>query len=165
MDNHVHLIAVPSSVQSLTKSMSETHRKYTIMINTRENWTGHLWQGRFLSYPMDERHLYLAVRYIERNPVRAGVVKIAEHYTWSSAKAHVENTPDFILSEFYLMSQIKNWRSYLKKEETSEEIELFKSHEKTGRPLGSKVFIAQLETITGRKLRKRRGGRPRKKNR
>jgi len=69
--------------------LCETHKKYTWMINIRRNWKGYLWQGKFLSYPLDERHLFLAVRYIERNPVRAGIVQRAEDYLWASASAHV----------------------------------------------------------------------------
>ena len=69
--------------------LCETHKKYTWMINISRNWKGYLWQGRFLSYPLDERHLFLAVRYIERNPVRAGIVQRAEDYLWASASAHV----------------------------------------------------------------------------
>jgi len=163
MDNHVHLIAVPSSVLSLAKAIGETHKRYTNMINIRENWTGHLWQGRFLSYPLDEKHLYLAIGYIERNPVRAGIVKKAENYSWSSAKAHVKRIPDAVLTEFYLTKQIKNWHYYLQEEESEKDIEIFRSHERTGRPLGNNMFQARLEKITGRELRKGNAGRPRKK--
>lgn len=112
---------------------------------------------------MDEKHLYLAIGYIERNPVRAGIVKKAEDYSWSSAKAHVMRIPDEVLTEFYLTTEIKNWHNYLQKKEREEDIDIFRSHERTGRPLGSDRFIERLEQITGRKLRKRNAGRPRKK--
>ncbi|MCP2619699.1 transposase [Candidatus Aminicenantes bacterium AC-334-K16] len=162
MDNHVHLIAVPSKSESLAKAIGETHKKYTSMINIRHNWRGHLWQGRFLSYPMDERYLYLAVRYIERNPVRAGIVRKAEDYLWSSAKAHVFKVEDKILSEFYLTSLVKDWSAYLQGEDKEDDLRVFRSHEKTGRPLGSEKFLEKLEMITGRKLKKGRPGRPKK---
>ena len=68
MDNHVHLIAVPDHENSLARGIGEAHRKYTRMVNFREGWRGYLWQGRFNSYVMDERHLYAAIRYVERNP-------------------------------------------------------------------------------------------------
>jgi len=163
MDNHVHIIAVPKKEKSLAKAMGETHKKYTWMVNIQRNWQGHLWQGRFRSYPMDEKHLYLGVRYIERNPVRVGIVKIAEDYIWSSAKAHVFHTEDKILTDFYLTSQIKDWSSYLREKESEEDIDKFRKHENTGRPLGDDGFITKLEKITGRTLRKKKPGRPKKK--
>ncbi len=165
MNNHVHLIAAPRKSESLAKAMGETHKKYTLMINIRENWKGHLWQGRYLSYPMDEGHLYLAVRYIERNPVRAGIVKKAEDYPWSSAKSHVFRLPDNLLTEFCLISDIKDWSAYLREEEKEEDLETFRKHERTGRPLGDKDFITKIEEITGRTLRRKKTGRPKKEER
>ncbi len=165
MDNHVHLIAAPRKSESLAKAIGETHKKYTWMINIRENWKGHLWQDRFLSYPMDERHLYMAVRYIERNPVRAGIVKRAEDYPWSSAKSHVFGVPDKVLTEFYLNWEIKDWSAYLQEEEKEEDLDIFRKHERTGRPLGDEDFITRIEEITGRILRKKKAGRPKKKER
>ena len=89
MDNHIHLIMIPKDKDEITATLRETHRKYTTIINMREKWKGHLWQGRFGSCPLDERHLYMAVRYIERNPVRAGIVNKAEDFPWSSARGHL----------------------------------------------------------------------------
>ncbi|MFW6124441.1 MAG: transposase [Acidobacteriota bacterium] len=163
MDNHVHFVAVPEKIDSLSKAVSEIHRKYTTAINIRNNWKGRLWQGRYLSYPMDEKHAYSAVRYIERNPVRAKLVRYAENYIWSSARAHVTKSYDKVLSDFYLLKEIKDWRNYLMKRETEEEIRLIRKHEKTGRPLGSTSFILRAEKITGRRFRKKKTGRPPKK--
>lgn len=162
MDNHVHLIAVPRKIDSLAKAIGKTHKKYTWMVNIRNNWSGHFWQGRFLSYPMDETHLYLAVKYIERNPVRADIVENAEDYAWSSARAHVLRVPDKLLTEFYLGSEIEDWRAYLLGEDKKEDLAAFRNHESTGRPLGDDVFLTKLEQITGRTLRKNKAGRPRK---
>jgi len=72
MDNHVHLIIVPEKEDSLVKGIGEIHKLYTRMVNFREGWRGYLWQGRFKSVPLGEHYLYAAVRYVERNPVRAG---------------------------------------------------------------------------------------------
>lgn len=162
MDNHIHLIAVPRKSESLAKAIGETHKKYTSMINIRENWKGHLWQGRFLSYPMDERYLHLAVRYIERNPIRAGIVNKAEDYPWSSAKSHVFRVPDKLLTDFWLVSDIKDWSAFLQVEEKEEELDTLRKHGRTGRPLGDEKFIIKIEEMTGRTLRKRKGGRPKK---
>lgn len=85
MPNHVHLIAVPGEKDSLTKAIGEAHRRYTRRINFREGWRGHLWQGRFASYLLDEPYLLACARYIEMNPVRAGLVENPMDWRWSSA--------------------------------------------------------------------------------
>lgn len=89
MPNHVHLIGVPSETTSLQYAIGDTHQRYTKMINARFGWKGYLWQGRFSSFPMDEKHLYYAARYVELNPVRAGICNKAEDYLWSSARCHL----------------------------------------------------------------------------
>ncbi len=58
MPNHVHIVLVPSSKESLHKCLSEVHRRYTRYINFREGWRGYLWQGRFSSFPMSKEHIY-----------------------------------------------------------------------------------------------------------
>lgn len=113
MNNHIHFIVVPETKESLAKGLGEAHYRYTLMINKRENWKGHFWQGRFKSFPMDEAYLYAAVKYVERNPVRAGIVERAEEYPWSSARAHALNYSDRICTRFFLQDQIRNWSAYL----------------------------------------------------
>ena len=75
MTNHIHLIVKLNKGSNLSKAIAETHRRYTRMINFRENWRGCLWQGRFSSFLMDESWLLRAAAYVELNPVKAGVVK------------------------------------------------------------------------------------------
>ncbi len=162
MDNHIHLIAVPETENALAKGIGEAERKHALTINIRNDWKGHLWQARFSSYPMEEKHLYAAVRYIEQNPVRAGIVERAEDYYWSSAMAHVSGRKDELLTDFHLMLSIPDWASYLSKETSDVEKKLLRSHAKTGRPLGDDKFIDELEKITGRCLRKRKPGRKKK---
>jgi putative transposase len=89
MPNHVHLVAVPRTPEGLARAIGEAHRRYTRRINFRKEWRGYLWQGRFASCVMDREHGVAAARYIERNPVRAGLVKRAWEWPWSSAAAHV----------------------------------------------------------------------------
>jgi len=159
MDNHVHLIAVPEKEDSLAKGIGGTHKYYTRMINFRENWRGYLWQGRFSSFPLDERYLYAAIRYIERNPVRAGIVKRAQDYEFSSAKAHVYKTKDSLLSGNFIIEEIKDWKAFLAGQDQDQDIKLLKKHARVGRPLGKEGFIEKLEKITGRILRPRKPGR------
>jgi len=158
MPNHVHLIAVPPSKEALAGAIGEAHRRYTLDVNTREGWRGHLWQGRFSSFPMDDAHLYYAARYVELNPVRAGLVKEASQYRWSSAAAHMDNRDDILLRSKPLLKKFGDWREYLTTGISSEEIEAFERHERTGRPLGNEKFLSGLEELLGMDLRLRKPG-------
>ncbi len=159
MENHVHLIAVPRGKDGFARAIGEAHRKYTAVINTREDWKGYLWQGRFLSYPLSEDHLVRAVRYVERNPVRAGIVAAAEDYEWSSARAHARKEAHPLLTDFPLQKAIPDWSAYLGQEDRPEDVERFLQHEHTGRPLGDDEFIKRLEALTGRILAPKKRGR------
>ena len=157
MNNHVHFVVVPSTEESLSKTFGDTHKRYTRMINFREKWRGYLWQGRFSSFPMDESYLLSAVRYVERNPVEAGVVSKAEDYPWSSAKAHVYRTSDPLLSASFLDECIQDWSKYLcifEEKQTKQ----FNRHSKTGRPLGESGFLRKLEQLAGRVFQKAKPG-------
>lgn len=162
MDNHVHMVMVPREKDSLARVLGEAHRKYTSFINIRKNWKGYLWQGRFISYPMDSGHLFAAIRYIERNPVRARIVASAELYKWSSAPAHVLKAGDSILSPCPLTDEIKDWANYLGQKDDQAEVKELISHQRTGRPLGDTAFVKKIEALTGRILSPQKRGRPEK---
>ena len=153
MTNHIHLVAIPSTSDSLAKLMRQVHKNYSMVINIRNNWKGTLWQGRYLSYPMDERYLYKCVRYIERNPVRAKIVERPEDYPWSSARAHVFGLADEVLSDSSFLQQIHDWRAYLAENESKNDLEEIRKNQGSGRPLGNEVFYETIEKLTGRKLR------------
>ncbi|MDI6849941.1 MAG: transposase [Candidatus Saccharicenans sp.] len=157
MDNHVHIIAVPEDGASLRRAISETHKKYSLIINIRNNWKGHLWQGRFISYPMDETYLYRCMRYIERNPVRAGLVKRAEDYKWSSARAHIMGNKDLVLSPLPLAYKVQDWQSYLSETECEHDLRTFQENNSNGKPLGSEPFLRRIETELGIKILARKG--------
>ena len=162
MDNHVHMIVVPGDEKSLAQAIGETHKEYTRMINFREGWRGYLWEGRFKSFVLDERYLYAAVRYVERNPVRAKIVKKAQEYEWSSARSHVERRADDLLSDFYLTEEIADWKDYLQEEEQAEELNVLRRHGETGRPLGDPQRLMKLAFKYGWDLiPKKRGPKPR----
>lgn len=162
MHNHVHLVAVPESEGGLRRAIGEAHRRYTRHINFREQWRGHLWQGRFASFLMDEKYLLTATRYIELNPVRAGLVSIPEEYPWSSAKAHMKGRNDDLVKVQPLLRMVDDWRQFLSGDVSDEEYELLQRHERTGRPLGSTSFIERLENKLSRILTPQKGGRPKK---
>jgi putative transposase len=88
MRNHVHFVAVPSSIRSISQCFGQAHRKYSEFLNMRAGTYGSNWEGRFYSEPMDEAHAINALRYIERNPVAAGVATDPTEWEWSSAAAH-----------------------------------------------------------------------------
>ena len=71
MSNHVHLVAVPASVNALERVLRPLHMRHAQRINRLEAWNGHLWQGRNFAAALDEQHLWAAIRYVELNPVTA----------------------------------------------------------------------------------------------
>jgi len=161
MPNHVHLIAVPENANSMTLTLREAHKKFTWQINVQMNWRGTLWQGRYYSFPLEDVHLYRAIRYAENNPVRAGIVKQAEDYPWSSAVAHVLGKPDDLLSPCPMKMKGKAWAAYLRDQEEEDEIKEIRNHILTGRPLGQDEFIDDLEEKFKRVLRPKKAGRKR----
>jgi putative transposase len=98
MPNHVHLILAPETEAGLARALAATHQRYAWRINQRQGWTGHLWQGRFGSFPMDETYLLLCARYVGLNPVRAGLVAKAVDWPWSSVRAHLAGRSDPLLT-------------------------------------------------------------------
>ena len=159
MPNHIHLIAVPESEEGLRRALGETHRRYTRHINFREGWRGHLWQGRFASFVMDFYHLLTAVRYVELNPVKAGLVDSPEQWPWSSAAAHIAGRDDSLVRVAPMLEMVcENWNSYLSVPVDEKEMEILRCHERTGRPLGGDGFVSHLEAMLGRILRPQKPG-------
>ena len=93
---------------------------------------------------MDERYVYAAVRYVERNPVRAGIVKKAEDYPWSSAGAHVLKAQNFILSDFYLLHEVDDWAGYLRQDDKEDDLSMLRRHGSVGRPVGHPEFVRRV---------------------
>ena len=162
MTNHIHLVAVPATEQSLSLALRDTHTVYSLRFNARTQLSGHVWQGRFYSCPMDEDHLWTAVRYVELNPVRAGLAARAEDYPWSSAAAHCGLRRDPALSgEFPPQGVIEDWSSWLAAGDNETSVRALRTHTHTGRPCGTSGFVAMLEGLLDRTLGpKKRGPRP-----
>ncbi|MBT8149348.1 MAG: transposase, partial [Gammaproteobacteria bacterium] len=116
MPNHVHLVVVPSTADGLRNFFGEAHRRYTRAINFREGWRGYLWQGRFRSFVMQEQYLMAAVRYVENNPVDAGICKYAEDWQWSSARAHLAQEDDKLVRVKPMLERVNSWQGYLRQE-------------------------------------------------
>lgn len=160
MPNHVHLMAVPQGEDDLRRAIGEAHRRYTRHINFRENWRGHLWQGRFASHVMNERYAIAAARYIELNPVRAGLVTNPKDYRWSSAKAHIDGIDDQLVKVIPLLEIVGNWQALLESAMPDEDMQAIRRHERTGRPLGDATFVKKIECMLGKVLLPRKAGRP-----
>lgn len=159
MPNHVHLIAVPECETSLAKGIGEAHRRYTCALNQREGWQGYLFQGRFYSCPLEGAHVVAAMRYVLRNPVRAGMVAQPWEYEWSSARWTVGCTSaDPLAERLQLIEEIDDWKSLLR--EDPPEVDAVRRHTRNGRPLGGCAFVERLEISTGRTLQCRPPGRP-----
>ena len=169
MPNHVHLIVAPSSADALCRGIGEAHRRYTRLVNFREHWRGHLWQGRFASFVMDEPYLLAATRYVERNPVRAGLAARAEDWPWSSAAGHVAGKGDALAEGQWLQERIAGWvctwAEHLAQSDDALTGQQLRRHENTGRPLGEKPFLERLGAQLGRDLLPGKPGRPKKHDR
>jgi len=159
MPNHVHLVVVPTSEDGLRRAIGEAHRRYTLRVNLREGWRGHLWQGRFASVVLDEAHLLAAVRYVERNPVRARLVASAEEWPWSSALAHGLGRNDVLVTVAPMLERVDDWAEYLASPEDEAVLETLRRHERTGRALGDEAFIGTLEAALSRSLKPGKPGR------
>lgn len=163
MSNHVHFVGVPMKSDSLARTFNTLHQRYSSYFNRKKDVKGHLWQGRFYSCVLDERHLYAAVRYVENNPVRAKIVGEAQDYKWSSARAHIfKETNEILSDDLYLLEEIESWSEYLAEKGDEGLMKDIRRVTKTGLPCGSETFIKEIEAILGRTLTAFPRGRPRK---
>jgi putative transposase len=158
MPNHVHLILTPRDADGLRAALGETHRRYSRRINLREDWRGYLWQGRFASVPMDERHLMACARYVEMNPVRANLVTRPEDWPWSSAAAHITGLGDGLVKVAPLLDRAPDWRGVLDSALSQADYDAIRRGERTGRPLGGGAFVEGLEGTLGRTLKPQKRG-------
>jgi putative transposase len=160
MPNHVHLIAVPQDDCGLGRAIGEAHRRYTNFINARGRWTGHLFQSRFASVPMDEAHLMACVRYVSLNPVRARLVAAARDWPWSSVRAHLAGKDDGLVTVAPVLSRERDFASFLMERRRDEEMfARIRNAEGSGRPLANEEFVRGLERILKRPIARRAPGR------
>ena len=166
MTNHVHLIATPRAAESLSRAIGRTHWIYAQYINRFHGRSGHLWQNRFHSCGLDDRHFRSAMIYVERNPVRAKMVRMARRYRWSSAAAHCGQKDASGMLDLDLWRRIcpdvPEWSKTLTAGDDKELGDKLRIWTSRGRPLGSDSFVSKLEKTLGRRLRPLPVGRPRK---
>ena len=164
MSNHVHLIVVPEVKEALGSALRQAHGRYASYWNATHRSSGHVWQGRFYSCALEEKHLWMALRYVERNPVRAGLVARPEDWEWSSAAAHcgVGHAEWLDLERWNRRWSVATWRDYMSEDDAKQEALAIRRATHTGRPLGEPEFVEGLERALQRRLAPKKGGRPRK---
>jgi putative transposase len=165
MSNHVHIVAAPRKLASLALALKHAHGRFASYWNAANCSSGHLWQSRYYSCPLDEYHLWEALRYTELNPVRAGMVGFAEQWPWSSAPVHC----GFPSSDPWLDAELwegrwncDTWKPFLNAGHDASVLDQIRRNTHTGRPLGSVDFTRRLELEMQRCLAPRKPG-PKKK--
>ena len=166
MSNHVHILGVPEADDSLARCFGGVNLVYTQHVNRERGRSGRLWQSRFFSCPVDkDSYLWPVLRYIERNPVRGGIVQTAWEYQWSSARHHVLGEADPVVTNpAWLRKELADigYRSLLRHDPESSVTAAIRQRTSNGRPLGSPRFTALLESNLNRELTPARVGRPRR---
>ena len=163
MSNHVHLVVIPRRAAVLAETLKQVHGRYASYWNLAHASSGHVWQGRFFSCPMDPGHLWTALRYAELNPVRAGMVAEAAAWPWSSAGAHCGTADADACMEMSAWRQNwseASWRKFLQEGERESELLAIRRSTYSGRPLGPAEFIEALEQLSLRRLTPGKAGRP-----
>jgi putative transposase len=165
MTNHVHWLAVPEHPEALARTVRFVHGPYAQYVNTALGRTGHFWQNRFYSCPVENSAVGSVLAYIELNPVRARLCREAGDFRWSSAQAHLATSGEGSLVDLNWWRDFRDaerWRAVLA--ETDLCAETLRRATYTGRPFGSEEFVTDLEVRLQRKLERRPGGRPKKKD-
>jgi len=169
MTNHVHLLVTPQNRDSLARSMQRLGAHYVRYINGRAGRTGTLWDGRYRACLVDHEHYLLTCyRYIELNPVRAGMVKQAASYPWSSHRHTAWGQPDPLLSPHgcYLalgdsdLARREAYRALFCTQLSAETLEQVRAALQHNHVLGGTRFREQVATMLGRRLGRGRPGRP-----
>lgn len=158
MPNHVHLVARPDDAPALGRLVNRVHSAHARGINAREGWTGHLFANRYYSAPLDDESAVLVVKYVELNPVRAGLVSSPADWPWSSARAHLGATVDPLLPDRPFAFAPEAWRAALGAPIAPSLIERLRRQTRTGRPIGDERYVDELEWRLGQSLRARPPG-------
>jgi putative transposase len=171
MTNHVHLLVTPRTQGGVSRMMQALGRSYVRYINDSQGRTGTLWEGRFKSCLIeDERYLLACYRYIELNPVRAGMVERPEQYRWTSYHANGLGAPDLLLTPHptYLLMVAPEgegrarYRDHVAQGVPAPELSTVRLYINRQRALGSEAFQQRVESILERRAGLGKPGRPRK---
>lgn len=172
MTNHVHVLATPHRPGAISALMQAVGRRYVQWLNKLRNRTGTLFEGRFRSsLVQSERYLLSCYRYIDLNPVRAGLVADAAHYRWSSYRCNALGEADDLVAPHPLFRELgetaeqrqDRYRAFVAQGLSTDEYEAIRAHLGQGRALGSADFQSWVESVTGQRAGLMGRGRPRKK--
>lgn len=164
MPNHVHFVAIPRSADSMGKTFLTVNTHYSSYFNQKYGLVGHLWQQRYFSCILDEAHLYAAIRYVELNPIRSGLVETPERWRWSSCRGNMKTG----ISEIQLIdtrlwiTDYERWSDYLAVPISEKEISQIRENTRLGMPWGSEFFMKKVEQLLEISLKRNPVGRPRK---
>lgn len=159
MPNHLHLLAVPAGEDSLAAALGLATWRHARRVNLRKRRGGRLWQGRFYSCVLDGDHAAECARYVELNPVRAGLARGPSGWRHSSARFHLRGKRDGLTSRGALAGETRDWKTFLA-DGAGAELGPLREHTSSGRPLGSGAFLDLVERALGRPVRPRPRGRP-----
>lgn len=171
MPNHVHVLVVPSDPQGISRLIQSVGRRYVQYFNRRNSRTGTLWEGRFRSSLVEaDRYLTACCRYIELNPVRAGIVSHPAEYRWSSYLFHAEGKKGSLVDEdpWYLglgnapLQRQKSYRLFVAAESPGHELSWIRTNIQRGGITAGQSFIQRLARRLGSQLELRPRGRPKK---
>ncbi len=162
MPNHVHLIALPSQPESLSRALQWTHSRYAVEVNRRRTWSGHVWQQRFYSAPIEPCRLPAAVRYVLANPVRARLAEPAVDWPWSSAGVHLRRRTCPLIAASGAPDWLADIARNFDSDETEAELQEIRRCTRAGAAIGGPEFRADLEQRFGVPMVPRGPGRPAK---
>jgi putative transposase len=147
MSNHIHIIAVPPGGDVLAEVMRRVHGRYAQYLNARRGRCGHLWQNRFNSCALGVTHLKAALRYVEMNPVRAGIVETARSYEWSSAEAHLSGQDPWRIADMRFWKDVGGadlWRQILDDPEEEAQTKALRRATHAGQPFGNDELVEEM---------------------
>lgn len=162
MPNHVHLVFWPREEGELGRFMQRLLTAHVRRHHRRHGGSGHLWQGRYKAFPIQEdRHLLTVLRYVERNPVRAGLVASARDWRWSSHRARLglAGGPELAASP---APRPEDWGAFVDAAQTAAELEQLRLSANRGRPFGEAVWVTATAARLGLERTLRPLGRPAK---
>ena len=160
MTNHVHLLATPTTPQGLPKIMQSVGRRYVQRFNLARKRTGTLWEGRYRGTLVDsERYFLTCMRYIELNPVRAGMVARPGDYRWSSYRANALGISDALVIPHLIYRELGDskearesaYRQLIRQPLLTGDVEAIRQSTNRAWALGSDQFRARIEAASGRR--------------
>jgi len=169
MTNHVHLLITGKEESSVSRIMQYIGRRYVPYINHKYGYSGSIWEGRFKSNLIDtSEYLFVCMKYIELNPVRANMVERPEAFRYSSFHGNALNRADILLTEheeYLKFSDNKDircsmYRSLFDADLDKDDLQSIREGYKSGTPIGSERFIQKIEQALDRKVGKTKPGRP-----